>query len=243
MANPLANMLSQNPDLFSPAPMTGQGAFGKVPGLTKVPDAAQRSINTDFNGMVSPEIRAKLQNEAARFGVSSGMPGSGLAANKYLHDYLGASRDAEDRGFKHYASLLPVAEQNAVNAAAPDPATRAVTEQSFAQQMFNQYLSTMRGAGSGGRGGAQPNMNPAGGTGVYAAPNTAPSAVNPNVPNRAASNLTQDDVDNLISGYINNPDSWMGPGTNAATPSNQSQSDVDAFIAKYLDNPDSWMDQ
>ncbi len=142
--------------MFGATPTRGQGAYGLVPGQIEVPGQIQSNINNDLSGLVSPEIMSRLQNQAARFGVSSGMPGSGLQWNSYLHDYLGAGQVAQQRGFENYKSLLPLAERNAELAAAPDPQQRAETEQSFAQQMFDKYLSALR--------------SPAGATGNYRSP-------------------------------------------------------------------------
>ncbi len=158
---------TSTPGIFGATPTQGQGAFGLVPGQIGVPAQAQQNIQNDLSGLVSPEIMSRLQNQAARFGVTSGMPGSGLQWNSYLHDYLGAGQAAQQRGFENYKSLLPLAERNAELAAAPDPTQRAQTEQSFAQQMFDKYLSALRGpAGGTGnyRGGGGVGANPAGGT-------------------------------------------------------------------------------
>lgn len=173
--------------IFGASPTSGQGAFGLVPGAINPPAAAGRSINADLSGLVSPEIQQRLQNEAARFGISSGMPGSGLAGNRYLHDYLGAGEAARDRGFKHYGELLPLAERNAELVAAPDPQQRAQTEQSFAQQMFDRYLAATRGSGNtggGGGGGYQPSAAPVGAPagarpGSFSSPNAFTSPTGP----------------------------------------------------------------
>ncbi len=160
---------TSTPGMFGATPTQGQGAYGLVPGQIAVPAQAQQNIQNDLSGLVSPEIMSRLQNQAARFGVTSGMPGSGLQWNSYLHDYLGAGQAAQQRGFENYKSLLPLAERNAELAAAPDPTQRAQTEQSFAQQMFDKYLSALRSpagatgnyrGGGGGGGGNDPFNSP-----------------------------------------------------------------------------------
>ncbi len=161
---------TSTPGMFGATPTQGQGAFGLVPGQIQVPAQAEQNIQNDLSGLVSPEIMSRLQNQAARFGVTSGMPVSGLQWNSYLHDYLGAGQAAQQRGFENYKSLLPLAERNAELAAAPDPTQRAQTEQSFAQQMFDKYLSALRGPAGGtgnyrgGGGGNAGGVNPAAGT-------------------------------------------------------------------------------
>src|SRR5260221_199049 len=155
--------------LYPSTPNPGQGAFGAVPGSVDIPSSVSGGISRDLSGIVSPEVQGKLQNIAATWGIKNGMPGSGAQSNLYAHDYLGASDVARQRGFENWKSLVPLQQQNNELAAAPNPTQRALTEQSFAQQMFNQYLATL-GTGKsqekfgqylGALGGS-----PAGGTGV-----------------------------------------------------------------------------
>ncbi len=155
--------------LYPSTPNPGQGAFGAVPGSVDIPDSVSGGIKRDLSGILSPELQGKLQNIAATWGIKNGMPGSGAQSNLYAHDYLGASDAARQRGFENWKSLVPLQQQNNELAAAPNPTARAVTEQSFAQQMFNQYLAALGGRGGGAGGGA---INPAGGTG---ASNIAPT--------------------------------------------------------------------
>lgn len=148
--------------LFPTTPNPGKGAFGEVPAGVNLPPALTSGIQRDLSGEVSPEIAQRLQQIAATFGIQSGMPMGGLAANRYAHDYLGASDVARQRGTENWMRLLPLQQQNAELAAAPNPTQRALTEQSFAQQMFDRYLQALRGSGGGQQGGGY--RSPAAGT-------------------------------------------------------------------------------
>lgn len=166
----------------NPAPTVGQGAFGAVPGPVGLPDPyadlsgvypnlpastqqASASILSKLRGEVSPATQAAIQDAAARFGVTSGMPGSGLAGYKSLRDLGLFSENEQAKGVQELLSALPtfsstmtvrpetkiaLAQQNALNAAAPDPYAAA----SYSQQLFNQYLQSMSSRGpAGGMGG------------------------------------------------------------------------------------------
>lgn len=171
----------------NPAPQRGNGPFGAVPGPVGVPSAyndlsgvypsltgtnsaASAAILAKLRGDLSPDTVAGIHEDAARFGVANGMPGSSgilgsLASNRGLRD-LGLAKEAQvQSGINAYSSLIPavsstqtvrpetqigVAENNAVNAAAPDP-TAANT---YAQQLFDKYLAKL--------------STPAGGTGSVA---------------------------------------------------------------------------
>lgn len=154
--------------LYPSTPNPGKGAYGEVPGSADIPDAVSSGINRDLSGILSPAVQSKLQQIAATWGVRNGMPGSGAQTNLYEHDYLGASDAARQRGMENWKSLVPLVQQNNELAAAPNPKDRALLEQSFAQQMFNQYLAAMRQGGGGGGGGYR---SPAAGT-----KNDSPSA-------------------------------------------------------------------
>lgn len=179
---------------LNPQPTTGNGPFGAVPGQLGLPDpagdlahqipglsnlnsAASSGILGKLNGQLSPGTLNALKNASAQFGVSSGMPGSGLSSNSFLGNVAGASEAQQTAGVQQYNSFVPtvsgtqtvnpalqneIATQNSLNAAAPDPTQAA----SYAKQLFDQYLSSMRGGGGNrGPGGGTSNQgSPAGGT-------------------------------------------------------------------------------
>ena len=189
-------LYNSNPDFtLNPQPQKGNGPFGAVPGALGLPNpygdlkkvmptlpdqnaALGSAILSKLKGELSPETVANIQDAAARFGVSSGMPGSGLAQNRTLRD-LGLATEAQiASGINAYNQTMPVvsgtqtvspalqaqiAETNAINAAAPNPAEAA----SYAQGLFSAYLNKMRGPGGGtggyrgpGSGGWMPVIQP-----------------------------------------------------------------------------------
>jgi hypothetical protein len=124
--------------------------------------------------------------------------GAGLMTNKLFGNVLGFSEGQIDKGIRNYNSTIPtvsstqtlspalqiqvaqgnqnaenqanqfnsqIAATNATNAAAPNPATA----NSYAQQLFDQYLQSMRGPGGGtmGFGGFGNGAVGAGGTGSF----------------------------------------------------------------------------
>lgn len=185
---------------INPGPQSGNGPFGSVPGPLGLPDpagdlakqvpnlpalnsAASAGILGKLNGQLSPGTLNALKNASAQFGVSSGMPGSGLSSNQFLGNVAGASEAQQTAGIQQYNSTIPVisgtqtvnpalqneiATQNSLNAAAPDPTQAA----SYAKQLFDQYLSSMRGGGGGNPGGGtRGGGSPAGGTMPTSRPN------------------------------------------------------------------------
>lgn len=174
---------------INPGPVSGTNPFGYIPGPVGTPDpyadlskvfpglgAANSQVSSDLlnqlKGVLSPETQAAIQDASARFGVRSGMPGSGLVANRTARDLGLTTEQLQQQGLQNYNSLIPtisgtqtlnpaqqiaLAQWNAINRSAPDPTQAA----NYAKQLFDEYLARMRG--------------PAGGTGNYASP-TQPAA-------------------------------------------------------------------
>src|SRR5207244_9608862 len=88
---------------LNPTPGFGMCAFGAVPGQLSLPNPfadissvfpnlgginkqASSNILSKLRGQLSPETQAALQDASARFGISSGMPGSGLQRNRTGRD-------------------------------------------------------------------------------------------------------------------------------------------------------------
>lgn len=150
-------------------------AFGTKPGQVAMPNPfsdlssiypnlsgtnAQLSSNiaSQLRGELSPDTIAALQDNAATFGVTSGMPGSQFQANYGLRS-LGLSRENQiNQGIQNYNQTIPVVSgtqtvnpgiqadvnaTNVINAAAPDPAAAA----SYAQTLFDKYLQKLGGTG------------------------------------------------------------------------------------------------
>jgi hypothetical protein len=94
------------------------------------------------------------------------MPGSELSWNKVYGNLAGASEAQQQQGIQDYNSTLPtvagtqtvtpalqvgVAEQNALDASAPNPTEAAAV--AFSNMLFQQYLNSMKKGPSGGTGG------------------------------------------------------------------------------------------
>lgn len=144
-----------------PMPSPFSDLSSLYPNLGQTNAAASAAIMSKLRGELSPETLANIQNSAAAFGVSSGMPGSGLQMNRGLRD-IGLTTEAlQEAGLKDYEGFIPTLSstqtvrpelqyevnlQNALDAAAPEPGQAA----SYAEQLYNKYLNKAR--------------NPAGGT-------------------------------------------------------------------------------
>lgn len=196
----------------APTPIPGNNAFGGVPGVLGLPDpladlgragvdtlplnrAATSAIKTGLEGELDPNDVMAIQDEMARFGVASGMPGSGLAVNRYLGNILGAREQRRQQAFQNYGNFVPtvagtqtvapglqneIALQNALNLAAPDPSQAA----SYAEGLFNNYLNMLGRSGGGPAGGTSRSPTPSSGGGGFqftgAQPNAAPLGL-PNI--------------------------------------------------------------
>lgn len=170
---------------INPAPQPGQGPFGTVPGPVGLPDPYSdlsralpilpglnsqvgNNLINQLQGRLSPETQQAIQDASARFGVGSGMPGSGLMRYRTARD-LGLSTEAlQQQGMQNYNQTIPtisrtqtvdpntqigLAQWNAINRSAPDPTQAAA----YAKQLFDEYLNAMRGPGGGRQGGGGPS--------------------------------------------------------------------------------------
>ena len=189
---------------ISPAPTQGQGAYGLVPGQIGIPPStysqtlgalpglgaagtqATSNIMNELQGQISPQALRNIQDAAARFGVSSGMPGSNaipgtLAMNANLLGNYRTTEQLQQQGQQDYRNLLGAVGQQQINPAlaaeiaaanaqlraAPDP------QKAAEQQLANYWaaLGATRGLGlQGARGFSSIGSGPSGGTGSYAAP-------------------------------------------------------------------------
>lgn len=175
---------------YNPSPQTYDSVYGGIPGAVGLPDpfadlsgvypglkdtntTAASAISKQLGGQLSPGTINLLQDQGAQWGVASGMPGSGLARSRTARDLGLTSEGLVNQGLSNYAKLIStisgtqtvnpalqssIAERNATINSAPNP--RA--SQSYAQQLFNQYLQGLKGPGGGTSG----YSSPAGGTGV-----------------------------------------------------------------------------
>jgi hypothetical protein len=169
----------------NPGTQSGSGAYGSVPGAINIPPNIYQQLGTvdpqlaaqtgslnetilnELQGELSPETINQMQQKAAQFGVSSGMPASQFAG-QYGQYMLGQNVEQNQRqGIQDYLSMLKgvgatltpqqlaaeIASRNATMSAAPNPAAAAQQQMQDWQNRFNQM------AGSTGTG-----ASPAGGT-------------------------------------------------------------------------------
>jgi hypothetical protein len=167
---------------LSPGPRGGQGAFGAVPGNVGLPPVASQlgalfpqlpqanaqvsqNVMAGLRGELSPETIASIQDEAARFGVSSGVPLSDFAGARGLRN-LGLSVEGTQRqGLQDYLNAITgisrtqmvdpalqsqIAEYNARMNAAPDPAAAARETQRLYTENLQRQLDSMNMGGRGG---------------------------------------------------------------------------------------------
>lgn len=193
----------------NPQPTTGQGPYGLVPGPTAVPPSTYQQAITaipglsgagskvsdlimqELQGEISPEALRNMQDEAARFGITSGMPGSNaipgtLANNRNLLSNILTTRDIQAQGQRDYTNLLGaigqqqtpqslaagLSQSNAQLRAAPDPTLAAQ------QQLANYYAALNIARGPGGGTFRNP-VTPSGGTGFYMSPPSAAPSPGP----------------------------------------------------------------
>lgn len=160
---------------LSPAPTTGQGAFGAVPGQLGLPnpagdlaaqlpglpqmnEAASGDVLAKLGGTLSPGTLHALQNAQATFGVNSGMPGSGLSWNSLYGNIAGAAENQQQQGLQDYGNLTgAVSSTQTVNPALQNEiatqnslngaAPDPTKAASYAEQLYNKYLNSMGGGG------------------------------------------------------------------------------------------------
>jgi hypothetical protein len=145
-----------------PMPTPYQNLSGVFPNLPGANATVSSDIMNELTGQLSPSVLNNIQQAAANFGITSGMPGSGLGQNNLLRNIGLTTEQLVQHGLGDYASLIPtiastqtvsaplqaeIAGTNASNAAAPDP----TAVESYAENLFNKYMKKF-------------GTNPAGGT-------------------------------------------------------------------------------
>ena len=140
----------------------------QIPGLAGINKTMSGDIMSQLQGELSPGTLNALKTNSAQWGVGSGMPGSGLNFNNLMGNIAGFSEGQVAKGEAAYSPFVgavsgtqtvspelqtTIAQQNALNAAAPSP--------SYAEQLFQQYMQGVRGPGGGTMiGNAQSNTDP-----------------------------------------------------------------------------------
>lgn len=140
-----------------------QGVQSIYPGLTGTTNQAANVIRHQLAGELSPETINTIQDEAARFGVSSGLPLTNFAGYRGLKNLGRNVEDVQKTGLESYNKMLStlgpmmtdpalaaqIAAWNATMGAAPDPRLNA-------EEMMRRYMQGL-GTGMGAR-------SPGGGT-------------------------------------------------------------------------------
>jgi hypothetical protein len=183
---------------YNPAPRQGRGAFGSVPGVVTLPpnlyegvqsiypglagntNQAGNVIRHQLQGELSPETINTIQDDAARFGVQSGLPMTNFSGYRGLRNLGRTVEDVQGKGLENYNKLLStlgpmmtdpalaaqIAAWNATMGAAPDPRMNADEMLRRYNQGLNSGLTARNPGGGTYR---PPNADwfngPAGGTG------------------------------------------------------------------------------
>jgi len=228
----------------SPQPISGSGSpYGSVPGLTGVPPStfqqtlsadpglgqattqATNVINSQLSGELDPQTIKNMQDVAAQYGLSSGMPGSNaipgtLAFNANLRNIGLDTQQLQQQGIQNYLSqlgavggqqlnpslLTQLSQANAQLLAAPDPAQAAQLQ----MQLYQNALSNARGPAGGT--GYQSIISPSGGTGVPFVPGFGAGGVqNPTTPG------TFGGATSYNPSFIGPPDYFGPPSPDAGT--------------------------
>lgn len=141
----------------------------QIPGLAATTAQGGQNIYSQMLGRLSPGMMAQLQDAAATQANVGGMPGSNkllgsLYGNFDLLKNILSSEQLQQMGLQNYNQFVPtvsktqtvspelqaqIAMRNATMAAAPSPAAAA----SYAESLFNRYMSRFVSGGAGGTGG------------------------------------------------------------------------------------------
>jgi hypothetical protein len=168
MASSIVNPVLANYNT-TPSTQTGSGAYGAVPGAVATPPSTYEQVsgilpqlssltsqNADLigqqmKGILPTDVIQQIQNQAASWGVSSGMPGSGLSQNLSLRDLGLTSLSQQQAGQDNYLKTLSglgqqqldpglltsLGQYNSTMAAAPNPAAAA-------EQQAQDYQDSMK---------------------------------------------------------------------------------------------------
>lgn len=141
-----------------------QQVAGVAPGLPKLTDTVAGNIQSAAEGQLSTGTLNLLQDKAAQFGVTSGMPGlSGLSLQNLMQNIGLTSEALTQQGTKDYLSFLTgvgstqtdpnlaagIADRNATMAAAPDPRLAAEHQLGLLDRYLSRFASGSSPAGGG----------------------------------------------------------------------------------------------
>ena len=158
-------MASSSTFNVTPAPTNYSSTFGGVPGTTQLPPSLYQQsqsilpslpqltsqagsvVGANLAGQLSPDVINAIKNQGAAWGISSGMPGSGVSANSSLASIGQSSQQLQQSGLNQFNQLLyglgsqqlspslesEIAQTNATLAASPDPSSA----ESYLQSLLN----------------------------------------------------------------------------------------------------------
>ena len=136
----------------------------EYPGLAGTNTALSGDILSNLQGTLSPGTQQALENQAATLGVTGGTPGSQLDWNSLYGNVANAATNQEALGAQQYNSSvptvsgtqtvspalqIPLAQQNSVWNAAPNPTDAGVFNLAM-QALGDSGVSVSGGDGSGG---------------------------------------------------------------------------------------------
>jgi hypothetical protein len=142
------------PGATAAPPSTYTQAAGVLPELPSLTAGAGNVVSSNLAGKLSPETLNAIKNSAAAWGVSSGMPLSGLSANKALSTVGLSTEQLQNTGLGQFDQLLTglgsqqlspslltdLSSYNAMLGAAPDP---TVANQ-FLENLLNPASGSLR---------------------------------------------------------------------------------------------------
>ena len=153
-----------NPFGSIPGPVTTPQPFSDLskiyPNLSGTNALASGDLMSELNGELSPATQQAIRQASAQFGVTSGMPGSGLMNNRTVRDLGLTTQGLVNQGIQNYGALInpisntqtvrpelqaEIGATNSVNASSPNPADAAT----YARTLFDKYLASMRSPAGG----------------------------------------------------------------------------------------------
>jgi hypothetical protein len=159
-------------------PQPAQDLAQVAPGVAGLGGTIAKTLSDKLGGQISPATQAALQNAAATYGLNIGQPGmSPLAYHNLFGNIAGFAENQANQAIAEYGPFVGavsqtqtvpaalqahIAEQNALQAAAPDP----TAAQSHAENLYASYLAAMRSPGAPTR---QPMMAAATGRAIPSA--------------------------------------------------------------------------
>ena len=145
------------PGTTAAPPSTYDQLSSVIPGLSNLTGSASSTIGNQLAGVVPTDVIKQIQDQAASWGVASGMPGSGLSQNSALRNLGLTSLGQQQAGLTNYNNLTSnlssemlspslltdLSQSNAQLSAAPNPQTAV-------NQMMQDYLSYLNPASRSG---------------------------------------------------------------------------------------------